>query len=162
MRVLSFDQSTLITGWATFDDNVYSKHGMIDLHKVKNTDIRFQQMCQSIREAIDANTPDVVVIEDVMLMRSPNTMKILARLQGIIIGFCIDKDIPYEIYLPTEWRKTLGFKQGRVSREQLKQQAIELVGNTYKLEVNSDEADAICIAMAYIKNMEDSKNGKKD
>lgn len=97
-----------------------------------------------------------------MLMKSPQTMKILARLQGIIVGFCMDKEIPFHIYLPTEWRKRLGFKQGRASRDQLKQQAIDLVSNSYNLSVNSDEADAICIAIAHIKNLEEATNGKEN
>lgn len=35
MRILSFDQSTLMTGWAVFDDGNYLCHGLIDLHKMK-------------------------------------------------------------------------------------------------------------------------------
>jgi Holliday junction resolvasome RuvABC endonuclease subunit len=49
----------------------------------------------------------------------------------------------------------LGFKQGRVTRENLKQQAIDLIRDTYDLSVQTDEADALCIAMAHLKNMEE-------
>lgn len=64
-------------------------------------------------------------------------------------------NIPYTVYLPSQWRKVLGFKQGRVTRENLKQQAIDLIRDTYNLSVQTDEADALCIAMAYLKNMEE-------
>lgn len=111
-------------------------------------------MCAAIREVISEQQPDVVVLEDVMLIKSPQTAKILARLQGVIIGCCQAADIPYCVLLPSTWRKTLGFKQGRVSRTELKEQAIRLVETVYNLQVGTDEADAICIAMAYAKNLE--------
>lgn len=59
-----------------------------------------------------------------MLMRSPQTMKILAELLGVIIGICRSLDIQHRVYLPTEWRKILGFQQGRIPRQELKAQAI--------------------------------------
>lgn len=90
-----------------------------------------------------------------MYMRSVQAVILLARLQGIIMGFCDMLNIPYTVYLPSQWRKVLGFKQGRVTRENLKQQAIDLVRDTYNLSVQTDEADALCIAMAYLKNMEE-------
>ena len=40
MKVLSMDQSTRITGFAVFNDGKYVKSGVIDLHKVKETDER--------------------------------------------------------------------------------------------------------------------------
>lgn len=90
-----------------------------------------------------------------MYMRSVQAVILLARLQGIIMGFCDMLNIPYTVYLPSQWRKVLGFKQGRVTRENLKQQAIDLIRDTYNLSVQTDEADALCIAMAYLKNMEE-------
>lgn len=90
-----------------------------------------------------------------MYKRSAQAVILLARLQGIIMGYCDMLNIPYTVYLPSQWRKVLGFKQGRVTRENLKQQAIDLVRDTYNLSVQTDEADALCIAMAYLKNMEE-------
>lgn len=151
MRILSFDQSTLSTGWAVFDDGKYREHGIIDLHQTK-PDIRFDKMCQLICKKIDDVNPKLVVIEDVVLMKSPQTMKLLARLQGIILGYCQANKLPVTIYFPTAWRKILGFKQAKTPREELKRQAIELIYQTYGISTTSDEADAICIAMAHIKN----------
>lgn len=151
MRILSFDQSTLSTGWAVFDDGKYRDHGIIDLHRIK-PDVRFDKMCQLICEKIDDARPNLVIIEDVVLMKSPQTMKLLARLQGIILGYCQANKLPVTIYFPTAWRKILGFKQAKTPREELKRQAIELIYQTYGISTTSDEADAICIAMAHIKN----------
>lgn len=105
--------------------------------------------------------PDLILLEDVVLMRSPGAMKMLAQMQGMIMGYCYKCGIPVEIYYPAAWRKLLGFKQARTPREELKQQAIDLVMSAHHLSVNSDEADAICIAMAHLKKMEDTTNGDK-
>lgn len=129
---------------------------MVDLHKMKDGKLRFDKMCAEIRSLLEKVNPDLVVIEDVMLMKSPQTTKLLAQLQGIIIGFCQMQNKPYKIYLPTAWRKLLGFKQGRIKREELKAQAIDLILEKFEINANSDEADAICIAMAYfIDNLEE-------
>ena len=162
MRVLSFDQSTLITGWAVFDDGTYVKHGMIDLHKEKNSNVRFAKMCSAISEIIEENKPDQVVIEDVMYMRSFQALIVLARLQGVIMGYCDILHIPVFIYLPTAQRKTLQFKQGRVTRENLKQQAINLIYKIYNLSVQTDEADALCLALAHLKILEEKQNVEED
>lgn len=162
MRVLSFDQSTLITGWAIFEDGLYCTHGKIDLHKQKDSQKRFHQMEQEIIHLIEQQKPDAVLIEDVVLQRSPSVMKILARLQGIIIGFCDAIQIPVYIYYPTAWRKLLSFRQAKVKRAELKQQAIDLVAQRYDIDADTDEADAICIAMAHFKKMEEDNNVEKN
>lgn len=152
MRLLSLDQSSMITGWAVFEDDRYLLHGMIDLHRLKDAATRFERMCDSIRQILEEQKPDRVAIEDVMLMRSPQTTKLLARLQGVIIGYCQMAGIPCTVLLPSAWRKVLGFEQGRTARADLKTQAIQLVESYYNIFVQSDEADAICIAMAYLKS----------
>lgn len=79
MRILSLDQSTLITGWAIFEGNEYASHGKIDLHKeTEDAEKRFQHMENEIIHLIKQKHPDVVLIEDVVLQRSPAVMKKLA------------------------------------------------------------------------------------
>lgn len=147
IKIIAFDQALGKTGVCTIDDNtVY--HSLIDVSKVKDVNERFIMMRQMIQSRIKNNHPDLVVIEDVALQRSAKTVIQLAQLQGAIIGACDIFNIPYEILKPSEWRKTLGFKQGRMKREELKQQAIDYVAEHYGEMVSSDEADAMCIAKA--------------
>lgn len=105
-------------------------------------------MYHSIQSRIKENHPDVVVIEDVVLQHSVKTLIELARLQGIIIGICDLYGINCVILKTTEWRKLLGFNQGKIKREDLKKQAICYIKEKYNQDVTSDEADAICIALA--------------
>ena len=148
IKILAFDQALIKTGVCTLDgDAVY--HSLIDLSKVKNADERRTTVRQMIQSRIKTNAPDLVVIEDVALQTSAKTVIQLAQLQGAIIGACELFNVSYEILKPSEWRKELGFKQGRqIKRPELKQQAIDYVAEHYKETVSSDEADAMCIATA--------------
>lgn len=120
------------------------------------------QMRQMIQSRIKNNHPDLVVIEDVALQASAKTVIQLAQLQGAIVGACDIFNVPYEIIKPSEWRKILGFKQGRVKRAELKQQAIDYVKTYYNEDVSSDEADAMCIATAARLRLENNKLNQED
>lgn len=120
------------------------------------------QMRQMIQSRIKNNHPDLVVIEDVALQASAKTVIQLAQLQGAIVGACDIFNVPYEIIKPSEQRKKLGFKQGRVKRAELKQQAIDYVKTYYGEDVSSDEADAMCIATAVKMELENNKLNQED
>ena len=162
IKILAFDQALIKTGVCTLDDGtVY--HSLIDLSKTKDPAERRAIMRQMIQSRIKTNNPDLVVIEDVALQASAKTVIQLAQLQGAIIGACELFNIPYEIIKPTEWRKTLDFKQGRqVKRPELKQQAIDYVAEHYGENVSSDEADAMCIATAALMRLEQDKITQED
>lgn len=155
IKILAFDQALGKTGVCTLDgDTVY--HSLIDLSKIKDVNERAASMRQMIQSRIKNNNPDLVVMEDVAMQSSAKTVIQLAQLQGAIIGACDIFNVPYEILRPSEWRKTLGFKQGRqVKRPELKQQAINYVAENYGEVVSSDEADAMCIAKAALMRLED-------
>lgn len=108
-----------------------------------------------LQKKIEKYKPDVLVIEDVVLQRSPATMKMLAQLQGFLIGCCRSQGIQYQIIYPSSWRKALGFKQGGAKRPELKKMAIDYVLKTYNISAGEDEADAICIGAAYINTLKD-------
>lgn len=161
IKIIAFDQALGKTGVCTIDgDTVY--HSLIDLSKTKDVLERSTMMRQMIQSRIKNNHPDLVVIEDVALQSSPKTLIQLAQLQGAIMGVCELNNIPYEIIKPSEWRKILGFKQGRVKRAELKQQAIDYVKTYYGEDVSSDEADAMCIATAVKMELENNKLNQED
>ena len=147
MRILAFDQSTRVTGFSVFEDGQYVKSGVIDLHKIKDTDERSKQMGLSICEIIENNQPNEIVIEEVAMQSNPDTLKKLARIQGMAIGFATAHNIPTHILEPTKWRSSLKFVQGpKVKREQLKEQSMNFVKNVLGLNIESeDETEAIAI-----------------
>lgn len=147
MKVLSYDQSTRVTGWSLFNDGHYVKSGVIDLHKITDTDERSKQMGLEICKVIDECQPDEIVIEEVAMQSNVSTLKKLARIQGMAIGFATAHDIPTHILEPTKWRSALQFTQGpKVKREELKQQSRDFVKNVLGLNIKSeDENEATAI-----------------
>lgn len=149
MKILSFDQATVVTGYALFDGDQYIESGVIK----KNKDIpiveRVPAMALAICKKIKESNVDCVVIEDIQNQNSVKTVVDLARLQGGIIMYCASKGIPIHIYHPSTWRRELGFVQGsKTKRDALKEQAAEYVKELgYKIE-SIDESEAICINLA--------------
>ena len=151
-KVLAFDQSTKITAYSLFIDGKYVEVGVIDLHKMKDTSERVRAMGVELCKTIEKYNPDKVVIEEVAQQSNPKTLKLLARVQGIIIGFCAAHNIETYIIEPSKWRTTLHFKIGAgVKRAELKTQAIDYIKDQYKLDVTEDECEAICINEAFHK-----------
>ena len=145
-RVLAFDQSTKVSAYSLFVDGEYADVGVIDLHKIKDTSERVRAMGVELCKTIEKYSPDSVVMEEVAQQSNALTLKLLARIQGIIIGFCAAHNIETYIIEPSKWRATLKFKQGSgVKREELKAQGIAYVKNNYGLDLSEDASESLCI-----------------
>lgn len=164
MRLIAFDQSTVITGYAVFENDDLVYHGVIDLHKEKDLDIRAHQMWQELDLLIRDTKPDTVVFEGVALQNNAQVLIKLGNLQGYIMTSAWRQDVPFYSYLPTQWRKILGFSQGsKTKRIDLKHQAVALVEETYGIHVREDEAEAITIGLAYLKEQKEKiENGREE
>jgi Holliday junction resolvasome RuvABC endonuclease subunit len=149
MKILSFDQASVITGWALFDDSRYIDSGVIKKSKDVPIADRVPSMALAICKKIKDVQPDVVIIEDIQNQSSVKTVIDLARLQGGIIMYCANKSIPIKIYHPSTWRRELGFIQGtKTKRDALKEQATEYVKELgFNIE-SEDESEAVCINLA--------------
>ena len=146
MRVVSFDQSTKISAYSLWVDGKYVENGIIDLHKIKDTSDRIRAMGVELGKIINKYSPDIVVLEEVAQQSNPLTLKLLARIQGVIIGYCAANSIETYIVEPSKWRSTLHFRQGSgVKRQELKGQAMQYVKDVYGLELSEDACEAICI-----------------
>lgn len=98
---------------------------------------------------------DYVAFEDIQNQANNETYKKLAYCQSAIYLWCYFNDIHCSTLGPSHWRSVLGGNFGR-KREEQKKAAIEYVRRACNKEVSSDEADAICIGLAYLK--ESKKN----
>lgn len=148
-KILAFDQSTKLSAFSYWVDSEYKESGCIDLHKMKDTSERVRAMGVELCKTIEKYSPDKVVMEEVAQQSNALTLKLLARIQGIIIGFCAAHNIETYIIEPSKWRSKLHFKLGSgVKREELKAQAIKYVKDVYGLDLSEDECEAICIGFA--------------
>lgn len=114
-------------------------------------------MCKKIASFLSEENPDIVVIERMSVGRNVKTARILAEIIGVVFGWCLaHKNVYYEEMTPSQWRSILGL-QKKEKRNELKQLSIDFVNNIGIKVKTDDEADAICIGMAYIKNIENIK-----
>ena len=147
MRVVGIDASTNKTGVSLFIDNEYSGHMLIDLHKIKDSNIRVPKMMQEIKNTLDYYKPDIIVMEECLLKNNIATVKLLSYLAGAIISWAADNEVEFRFQLPSEWRKRVGIIQGpKTPRDKLKQEAIDMVKEKFGIDVTDDEAESLLIA----------------
>ena len=150
MKILAFDQSSTRSGFAVFTDGEYVDSGVIDKHKLTDADKRVAEMGLAIYKKIKEVSPDTVIIEGVQQQSGVSTVILLARLQGMILGYCAAHKIRTEILLPSQWRAALKYKQGaKVKREELKKQSMDYVKKNFDIDgCTEDQSEAICIGVA--------------
>lgn len=148
MRVLSLDQSSNKTGCALLKDGEVLAVRLI--HSAgKEFNEKARNMVDVIEEHIREDKPDVVVIEDTQQQANAGTYKKLCILLGMIEEVCYKCGVPFEVYTPSHWRKILGFDTYKKKRSELKQMAIDYVKDVLGIDVSEDEAEGICIGLAY-------------
>lgn len=124
------------------------------MSKINDTDTRIKSMCLSIIDVLNRYYPNIIYIEETAVLRNANTQRLLTRIQGVVYGWCITNNCEFYTIRPSQWRKILGFSQGKnIKRDILKKQSIEYVKNNYNLNVGDDVADALCIGSAIIKTL---------
>lgn len=157
MKVMGIDASSKITGVAIFDGKL-KYWNAINLSYIKDYDTRSGDMMREIGKEIEKHNPDVVYIEDTFEKQggfhNAATMKKLCYIIGGVRYACISHDVPFNLILPSEWRKLVGISKGGVERETFKERALAYVKERYGVtDITDDVADAICIAEAgYITN----------
>ena len=152
MRILAFDQSTNMSGYAVLEDGAPATNGVLDFSGNKNTAARIRDMFLSLVALVDLWEPDLLAVEAVQNSGGEKTMLMLSQLQGMLIGYAYEHDIPVVSPMPVEWRKQLGFRQGpKVRREELKEQSIAFIHEYFDMDLPEDAAEAMCIAFATFK-----------
>lgn len=153
MRILALDQASMITGYAVFNNGDLVNFGKLTTDKTVSPADRFEEMCRQIHLLFLKSKADIIIFEDVSLRASIKTLITLSRLQGAIMDMSYLHNTAFKIYAPTQWRKVLGFNQGKeIKRDALKEQAIDYVYKCYGITAKDDVAEAICIGLAYLKD----------
>lgn len=165
MILLSLDLSTKSSGWAIFEDENLKQHGFITS---ASTDLikRIHIMTDNIEEILKNNNIDTIVVEEVRPeggygVGNLKTHRALMWLQASIAIMVHDNypKVNIEYIYPSSWRAACGIKNGRgIKRTTLKEADIQFVKDKYNIEVNDDEADAICIGLAQNKKFENEIN----
>ena len=152
ITLLSLDTSTTSTGWAIFQDGVYQDSGVInDFKKEKNGYKRLKLMTKELLDSIGQLKPDIIVIEKDVVFGNMKVIDMLMKIIGAVYGFCLFNGITYYEFAPSEWRKYVKLQAFGRKRDEFKKASIKYIKDNLNMEVNDDEADAICIGLAYCK-----------
>ena len=153
--LLSLDTSTTSTGWAIFKDGEYQESGVIDdFKKVKNGYERLKLMTKELLDSIGQLKPDIIVIEKDVVFGNMKVIDMLMKIIGAVYGFCLFNEITYYEFAPSEWRKYVKLQAFGRKRDEFKKASIKYIKDNLNMDVNDDEADAICIGLAYCKKFE--------
>ena len=160
MRILSLDLSTKSSGWCIGQNGSLETHGCITASS-RDVVKRIIKMRNQLSKIIKNNKIDKIIMEQVRPEYNSHTNKVLMWLQAVIVvaAYEIDSNIEYQFVGASEWRAALKIKQGRgIKRQALKPQDIQYVQNKYNIQVNDDQADAICIFDAYWQKFDNEIN----
>ena len=83
-KLLTIDSSTNKSGCAYFCNGKYKAHHLLDCSKDKNMDSRFEEMSHRLWAILEIYKPNIVYVEETVVLRNAQTQRFLTRLQGII------------------------------------------------------------------------------
>lgn len=144
MKILGLDTSTTSTGYAVLDNEKLISCGTIKTPKKADLLDKIIYIEEHIKQIIKAKEVDFIVIEDLAVTRSASTTKALAGLLYHLLTEFRKRELLVVQARPSTWRSVCDIK-GKC-RKELKENAIQHVKDVYNIDVNDDEADAICIA----------------
>lgn len=160
--------ATKKTGYSLLDadGNLYD-YGVIRTNS-DTTRERIKEIYGAVENILVNHKINHIVFEDVPVTSHNNlkTGKDLCILQGSILALCFKYNIEYSLYAPSAWRSIVGTYDGTregMKRDVQKQKAVDRVNELYGLDLiynssetktrhtDDDKAEAICLALAYIK-----------
>lgn len=150
----SIDASTKSTGISVFKNGEYFSSTLIQ-YSDKIMDERFKKMSDSILLFLEDNQPNVIYMEEAVVIRNAQTQRFLVRLQGVVYAWSILNNAECNFIRPSEWRSLAGLKIGKKKRDELKKEAINLVKEKMNIDVNDDVAESILIGTAALNKFED-------
>jgi Holliday junction resolvasome RuvABC endonuclease subunit len=100
---------------------------------------------------IEKYEPEVVTIEEVHYSRNKNVYYKLSKLQGVLINCLIEREIDFEIIVPSAWKNSLDVARGnKTKRKEEKENSIKFVEDEYGISVDNNTSDAICMGYYYL------------
>lgn len=154
MIYLALDQALNTSGWAIFYDSNLEKFSTFSTKSSAPIGERLWTIWQRLDDLNQIYDFNFIFFEDIQHQANLETYKKLAFCQAAIILWCWHHNKNYLILSPSHWRSILKdnykISFGKTRPEQ-KKAAQQLVKQQYNINATQDEADAICIGMAGIK-----------
>ena len=143
-RILGLDQATKRSGFSLFDGKELITFGTFDASGANEAE-RIHDVRMWLISLIDNWEPDLIGIEGIQYEQNfgVTTFQALARLQGVVIETCLEKNIPFEVAATNTWRAHCGVK-GK-TRSDKKASMQRLIKEWFDITIDDDSADAIGI-----------------
>ena len=139
-----------------WDNKQLVEYGLLTANKdEKNPIERMSEMYFLIKSLICKENPDYVIIEGVQYQNNQKTYNQLSQMQGVIFSILFETKMPFNLIEATAWKKFCGI-QGKKRVEQ-KASTIQMVKETFNIEVSEDIADSIGIGLWAINNVQEKK-----
>ena len=149
-RMISIDPSSTASGVATFDNGNLIDHQLFRYND-DDTEQRINHMGKFLLNYLKKQKPDIIYIEHPQGHgKNVVVVGVICELLGIVRAYAIEKKIEYHELTPSVWRKYCGFNQGKKTRKELKQMAIDYVNDNFGIAPSEDECDAIAIGCGVI------------
>lgn len=152
-KLISFDTSTNSTGYAVYLSGKFDRYNLLNFSHIKNSEERIKEMILKIYEVINSENPQIIVAEMTVVARNAQAQRNLTMILGAIQGKCLEKDIFFYQFRPSEWRSLIKDYKEKLprKREELKEWSKKKVSNIYEInDVSDDISDAILIGQAYV------------
>ena len=177
MNILAFDQATSV-GWCHLDGGQLIDYGVQSFkYYTKESEKRelkeiycydesvdlylWAEKTKKIKEFVfskyDEIKPDIIVFETVQDNNNHDIHTKLAGLLNVLTAECCSRGILFLVIPISSWKSNSGVKLKKLNlngkyiattRDEQKESAIDLVNKKFKINVKTDVADAICIALA--------------
>lgn len=150
MFILCIDQARS-GAWSIYNygEKELVKYGAFDFDREHYT---FAEATHAVKNII-ANiikTEDIsaVFIEDIQMRHNVDAFRKLASLQGVLIDYCVENELLYELIAPTKWQSFCRAR-GRTAKEIKADKAI-LKGKVIKTEDNNKKESKM-LSINYVK-----------
>lgn len=154
MYSLALDQALQTTGWALYEDDGLIEFGHFTIPSSGTLPQRLGKMWEKLEELTADREIDQIFYEDIQSQQNVETFKKLAYVQATIVLWCFFRDKKCAALAPSHWRSILKEKYkvsfGR-SRAEQKAAAQQFVREHFECVPTEDEADAICLGLAGIR-----------
>lgn len=158
MICIGLDLATKRTGCCVMDGDKLVHYECISVNPKEEFRTRIRKIGLQVDVIFKKFSPDIAFIEDAPIIKN-SSASMLCTLQGYILRIADEQSIPFEVFQPSSWRKTLGIvgKNGKdaLKKENVKQATVDYVNKRFGLDLiykknsvksQDDIADSIGIA----------------
>ncbi|MCM8760238.1 MAG: crossover junction endodeoxyribonuclease RuvC [Candidatus Omnitrophica bacterium] len=106
-------------------------------------------LTEKFDKILDKFLPDIVVVEEIYVGKNARIALKIGQITGLLIGASIKRSIPFHLISPAEVKECLT-GSGIATKQQVQFMLEHITG--YSDFKNTDESDAIAVAVAYLQH----------